>query len=83
VTDKEAIMSSDQRQIHLDLPALKDGVKWFNRIDWYVLERINLFWNKKKNRRLKHARIGEIITLTIGKLVKIKIFKRNHSLEEL
>ncbi|MBS4040698.1 MAG: hypothetical protein KGZ81_08865 [Flavobacteriales bacterium] len=41
--------------------------KWLNRIDWYVLERLNLFWNKKKNRRLRHARIKEVIDITSEK----------------
>jgi len=45
--------------------------KWLNRIDWYVLERLTLFWNKKRNKRHKHARMGEVITLTKGKLVKL------------
>ena len=25
------------------------GQKWLCKIDWYVLERLNLFWNKKRN----------------------------------
>ncbi|MEH7462632.1 group II intron maturase-specific domain-containing protein [Bacillus thuringiensis] len=25
------------------------GQKWLGKIDWYVLERLNLFWNKKRN----------------------------------
>jgi len=45
--------------------------KWLNRIDWYVLELLTLFWNKKRNKRHKHARMGEVITLTKGKLVKL------------
>lgn len=45
--------------------------RWLNRIDWYVLERLTLFWNKKKNKRKKHARIGEVIKLTNGKLRKL------------
>nr|WP_269208761.1 hypothetical protein [Bacillus sp. 123MFChir2] len=23
--------------------------KWLSKIDWYVLERLNLFWNKQRN----------------------------------
>lgn len=45
--------------------------KWLNRIDWYILERLNLFWNKKKNKRHKHARMGEILRLTKGVLLKL------------
>lgn len=45
--------------------------KWLNRIDWYVLERLMLFWNKKRNRKYKHARIGEVIKLTNGSLKKL------------
>lgn len=45
--------------------------RWLNRIDWYVIERLTLFWNKKKNKRKKHARVGEVIRLTNGKLKKI------------
>lgn len=45
--------------------------RWLNRIDWYVIERLTLFWNKKKNKRKKHARVGEVIRLTNGKLKKL------------
>jgi RNA-directed DNA polymerase len=45
--------------------------KWLNRIDWYILERLTLFWNKKKNKRKKHARVGGVIKLTNGKLKKL------------
>ena len=31
------------------------GQKWLGKIDWYVLERLNLFWNKKRNVRKKHG----------------------------
>lgn len=34
--------------------------KWLNRIDWYVLERLNLYYNKKKKRRRKHGNFREI-----------------------
>ncbi|WP_163970200.1 group II intron maturase-specific domain-containing protein [Oceanobacillus halotolerans] len=29
--------------------------RWLNRIDWYVLQCLNIFRNNKKNRRYKHA----------------------------
>ncbi len=29
--------------------------KWLNRIDWYVLERLTLFYNKKRNNKSKHG----------------------------
>lgn len=45
--------------------------KWLNKIDWYVLERLTLFQNKKRNKRHKHARIKEVIELTKYKLVKL------------
>ncbi|UHA61208.1 hypothetical protein KDJ21_005980 [Metabacillus litoralis] len=31
--------------------------RWLNRIDWYVLERLTLFYNKKKNNRKKHGNL--------------------------
>ncbi|MED1442499.1 group II intron maturase-specific domain-containing protein [Aeribacillus composti] len=45
--------------------------KWINKVDWYVLERLTLYWNKKKNQRKKHARMKEVIKLTQGLLVKL------------
>jgi RNA-directed DNA polymerase len=45
--------------------------RWLNRIDWYILERLTLFWNKKKNKRNKHTRVGEVIKLTKGKIKKL------------
>ncbi|WP_229180784.1 group II intron maturase-specific domain-containing protein [Bacillus cereus] len=33
------------------------GQKWLGKIDWYVFERLNLFWNKKRNVRKKHGRV--------------------------
>jgi RNA-directed DNA polymerase len=45
--------------------------KWLNRIDWYIVERLTLFWNKKRNKRHKHARVGEVIKLTKGTLKKL------------
>lgn len=45
--------------------------RWLSRIDWYVLERLNLYWNKKRNKRHKHARIGEVMKLTQGRLIKL------------
>lgn len=37
------------------------GKKWLNRIDWYVLKRLMLFNNKKKNRRKKHAHLRDTL----------------------
>jgi len=45
--------------------------RWLNRIDWYILERLTLFWNKKRNKRHKHARMGEVIKITEYTLAKL------------
>ncbi|MTW86678.1 group II intron reverse transcriptase/maturase, partial [Virgibacillus dakarensis] len=45
--------------------------KWLNRIDWYVLERLTIFWNRKRNKRHKHSKMGEVIEMTKYKLVKL------------
>jgi hypothetical protein len=45
--------------------------RWLNRIDWYVLERLNLFWNKKRKVRHKHGKIGELMKMTDGILLKL------------
>ncbi|WP_251026579.1 MULTISPECIES: reverse transcriptase domain-containing protein [unclassified Bacillus (in: firmicutes)] len=34
--------------------------KWLNRIDWYVLERLTLFYNKKKNNRKKYGNMKDV-----------------------
>jgi hypothetical protein len=47
------------------------SARWGSRIDWYVIERLTLFWNKKRNKRKKHARMGEVIMQTRGILVKL------------
>ncbi|HDX9580805.1 TPA: group II intron reverse transcriptase/maturase, partial [Bacillus pseudomycoides] len=47
------------------------GRKWLGKIDWYVLERLNLFWNKKRNIRKKHSRIRDLIERTTYILVKV------------
>ena len=47
------------------------SARWGSRIDWYVIERLTLFWNKKRNKRKKHSRTGEVIMQTRGKLVKL------------
>lgn len=43
--------------------------KWLNKIDWYVIERLVLFYNKKKNSRRKHGNLatvqGEISHLVV------------------
>jgi hypothetical protein len=45
--------------------------KWLSRIDWYVLERLTIFWNRKRNKRHKHARMGEVVKMTNYTLVKL------------
>lgn len=45
--------------------------QWLNRIDWYVIKRLTLFWNKKRNQSNRHGKTGEITKLTRGKLVKL------------
>lgn len=45
--------------------------KWLNRIDWYVIERLTLFWNKKRNKRNKHSGIGQVTKMTQHTLVKL------------
>jgi RNA-directed DNA polymerase len=36
------------------------GKKWLNRIDWYVLERLTLFYNKRRNKRKKHGNLKDV-----------------------
>ena len=45
--------------------------RWLSKIDWYVLERLTLYWNKKRNKRNKHARLGEVMKLTNKRLIKL------------
>lgn len=45
--------------------------RWLNRIDWYVLERLTLFYNKKKNRRKKHGNLREVRREIEHSLVKL------------
>jgi RNA-directed DNA polymerase len=33
---------------------------WLSRIDWYVLERLTLFYNKKRNSRKKHGNLRTV-----------------------
>nr|WP_245693763.1 reverse transcriptase domain-containing protein [Sediminibacillus halophilus] len=47
------------------------GKKWLNRIDWYVLTRLNLFNNKKRNRRNKHAKFQDTAEEAKYLLVKL------------
>jgi hypothetical protein len=49
----------------------KKTKKWLSRIDWYVLERLTLFCNKKRNKRKKHSRLWDVQKMTRGKLVKL------------
>lgn len=43
--------------------------RWLNRIDWYVLKRLTLFNNKKKQRRNLHGYLDEVKKQTRGQLV--------------
>ncbi|WP_306199023.1 group II intron maturase-specific domain-containing protein [Bacillus sp. WLY-B-L8] len=45
--------------------------KWLSKIDWYVLERLNLFWNKQRNIRKKHGRFKNVIKKIPYTLVKV------------
>lgn len=47
------------------------GKKWLKKIDWYVQERLTLFWNKKKNKGRRHVGIGEVWRLTKYALLKL------------
>lgn len=47
------------------------GKKWLNRIDWYVLERLTLFYNKKRNNRKKHGRLRDVRNEVEHLLVKL------------
>lgn len=47
------------------------GKKWLNRIDWYVLERLVLFYNKKKNNRKKHGNFKDVRKEVEHVLVKL------------
>jgi group II intron reverse transcriptase/maturase len=47
------------------------AARWLNRIDWYVIERLTLFVNKKRNVRKKHTGAGKVIKDTQGILVKL------------
>jgi RNA-directed DNA polymerase len=49
------------------------GKRWLSQIDWYVIERLTLFWNKKRNRRKKHGRVGDIVKWTEPTLVKLAL----------
>ncbi|MBA4535557.1 group II intron reverse transcriptase/maturase [Bacillus aquiflavi] len=45
--------------------------RWLNRIDWYVLQRLNLFHNKKRNKRHKHAYLQDTVNKVQFILVKL------------
>ncbi|WP_226530909.1 group II intron reverse transcriptase/maturase [Metabacillus niabensis] len=47
------------------------GKRWLVKIDWYVLLRLTIFWNRKRNKRHKHARKKDVMKITQGKLMKI------------
>lgn len=47
------------------------GKKWLNRIDWYVLERLTLFNNKKRNRRNKHGNMKDVVKDVNHLIVKL------------
>lgn len=45
--------------------------RWLNRIDWYVLQRLTLFNNKKRNKKHKHAYLRETVKQVEHLLVKL------------
>lgn len=45
--------------------------RWLNRIDWYTIKRITIFWNKKRNKRNKHFGVKEILSVTKDSLIKL------------
>ncbi|WP_251029052.1 reverse transcriptase domain-containing protein [Bacillus sp. ISL-40] len=45
--------------------------KWLNRIDWYVIERLTLFYNKKRNRHSKHGNSTDVRRMIGHILVKL------------
>jgi RNA-directed DNA polymerase len=45
--------------------------QWGRKIDQYVLKRLTIFWNKKRNKRRKLAYMNEVYMLTQGRLVKL------------
>jgi RNA-directed DNA polymerase len=45
--------------------------KWLNRIDWYVLKRLTLFNNKKRQRRALHGHLDEVKKQIQHKLVRL------------
>lgn len=49
------------------------GKRWLGQIDRYVIERLTLFWNKKRNRRKKHGRVGDIVKWTEPILTKLAL----------
>jgi RNA-directed DNA polymerase len=81
-TDKRSKLYLDMDELIKGLNRKLQGMKnyylispiakrWLNRIDWYVIERLTLFWNKKRNIRHKHSGIGQIIKMTQYTLVKL------------
>lgn len=45
--------------------------RWLNRIDWYVLERLTLYNNKKRNRKSRHGRLKDVVKEVYPLLVKL------------
>ncbi|WP_425622745.1 group II intron reverse transcriptase/maturase [Brevibacillus borstelensis] len=45
--------------------------RWARRIDWYVIERLTIFCNKKRSKRNKHAGKLKVIQNTQGSLLKL------------
>lgn len=45
--------------------------RWLNRIDWYTIKRLTIFWNKKRNKRKKHSGVKEILSATKESLIKL------------
>ena len=45
--------------------------RWLDEIDWYVIGRLTIFWNRKRNKRHKISSMGEVSKRTKYKLVKL------------
>ncbi|RKQ27484.1 group II intron reverse transcriptase/maturase [Oceanobacillus halophilus] len=45
--------------------------RWLDEIDWYVIGRLTIFWNRKRNKRHKISSMSEVSKRTKYKLVKL------------
>ena len=48
------------------------SARWGSRIDWYVIERLTLFWNKKRNQRKKHVRFSPCLNKSSSFFLKLR-----------